>query len=121
MGAETFDLVTSLEVIEHVSDPAGFIAGLAGVLAEGGLLILSTPNRTALSRLAMITLAEGTGRIPRGTHDWNKFLTPGELTTLIEAAGLSVVDTRGLSFSAAKGFVLSDDVKLDYFVTAVRA
>ncbi|QNA86002.1 bifunctional 2-polyprenyl-6-hydroxyphenol methylase/3-demethylubiquinol 3-O-methyltransferase UbiG [Sphingomonas sp. So64.6b] len=121
LGGETFDLVTSLEVIEHVSDPAGFIAGLAGALAEGGLLILSTPNRTALSRLAMITLAEGTGRIPRGTHDWNKFLTPAELIALIEAAGLSVVDTRGLSFSAAKGFVLSDDVKLDYFVTAVRA
>ncbi len=121
LGAERFDLVTSLEVIEHVSDPAGFVAGLGSALAPGGLLILSTPNRTALSRLAMITVAEGTGQIPRGTHDWNKFLTPDDLTALIEAAGLAVVDTRGLSFSVTKGFVLSDDRKLDYFVTAVRA
>ncbi|QNQ08783.1 bifunctional 2-polyprenyl-6-hydroxyphenol methylase/3-demethylubiquinol 3-O-methyltransferase UbiG [Sphingomonas alpina] len=121
LQGERFDLVTSLEVIEHVSDPAGFVAGLARALAPGGLLILSTPNRTALSRLAMITVAEGMGQIPRGTHDWNKFLTPDELTALVEAAGLTLVDTRGLSFSVAKGFVLSDDRKLDYFVTAVRA
>jgi 2-polyprenyl-6-hydroxyphenyl methylase/3-demethylubiquinone-9 3-methyltransferase len=120
LGAERFDLVTSLEVIEHVSDPAGFVAGLARALAPGGLLILSTPNRTARSHLAMITVAEGLGQIPRGTHDWNKFLTPDELTALIEAAGLGLVDTRGLGFSFAKGFVLSDDRKLDYFVTAVR-
>ncbi len=116
----TFDLVTSLEVIEHVTDPAGFVAGLARALAPGGVLVLSTPNRTALSRLALITLAEGTGTIPRGTHDWNKFLTPGDLTPLVEAAGLRVVETRGLAFSVAKGFVLSDDTSLDYFVTAVR-
>ena len=120
VGDERFDLVTSLEVIEHVTDPAGFVAGLAGALAEGGLLVLSTPNRTALSHIAMITLAEGTGRIPRGTHDWDKFLTPEQLTALVEAAGLTVVDTRGLGFSVAKGFVLSGDLKLDYFVTAVR-
>ena len=116
-----FDLVTSLEVIEHVSDRAGFVRGLARVLAEGGLLILSTPNRTPLSRLAMITIAEGTGRIPRGTHDWNKFLTPEELTALLRDAGLRVIDTRGLSFSPATGFTLSDSTSLDYFLTAVKA
>ncbi|MEG8014559.1 bifunctional 2-polyprenyl-6-hydroxyphenol methylase/3-demethylubiquinol 3-O-methyltransferase UbiG [Sphingomonas sp. 22R3R2A-7] len=116
-----FDLVTSLEVIEHVSDPAGFVRGLARVLAEGGLLILSTPNRTPLSRLAMITIAEGTGRIPRGTHDWNKFLTPDELTALLRDAGLRVTDTRGLGFSPATGFTLSDSTSLDYFLTAVKA
>ncbi|BCA59661.1 bifunctional 2-polyprenyl-6-hydroxyphenol methylase/3-demethylubiquinol 3-O-methyltransferase UbiG [Sphingomonas sp. HMP6] len=116
----TFDLVTSMEVIEHVTDPAAFIAGLAGALAKDGLLVLSTPNRTALSRLALITVGEGMGQIPRGTHDWNKFLTPDALTDLVEAAGLRVIDVRGLSFSVAKGFVLSDDTKLDYFVTAVR-
>jgi 2-polyprenyl-6-hydroxyphenyl methylase/3-demethylubiquinone-9 3-methyltransferase len=118
---ETFDLVTSLEVIEHVANPATFIAGLAAALAPGGLLILSTPNRTALSRLALITIGEGTGRIPRGTHDWQKFLRPDELTELLEAAGLKVTDTRGLSLSPARGFVMSDDMTLDYFVTAVKA
>ena len=121
LGAETFDLVTSLEVIEHVTDPAAFIAGLAGALAEDGLLILSTPNRTLLSRLALISVGEGLSQIPRGTHDWDKFLTPDALTALVEAAGLRVVDVRGLGFSPARGFVLGDDVKLDYFVTAVRA
>ena len=115
-----FDLVTCLEVIEHVADPAAFVRGLARALADDGVLILSTPNRTALSRVAMITLAEGTGRIPRGTHDWNKFLTPDELTGLLEAAGLNVIDRRGLSFSPATGFALSDDVSLDYFLTAIR-
>ncbi|MFA6123150.1 bifunctional 2-polyprenyl-6-hydroxyphenol methylase/3-demethylubiquinol 3-O-methyltransferase UbiG [Sphingomonas sp.] len=121
LDGATFDLVTSLEVIEHVTDPAAFIAGLAGALAKDGLLILSTPNRTALSRLALITVGEGLGQIPRGTHDWDKFLTPDTLTELVEAAGLRVVDVRGLGFSVAKGFVLTDDTKLDYFVTAVRA
>ncbi|MDH7974337.1 bifunctional 2-polyprenyl-6-hydroxyphenol methylase/3-demethylubiquinol 3-O-methyltransferase UbiG [Sphingomonas sp. AR_OL41] len=121
LAGETFDLVTSLEVIEHVATPAAFVAGLAAALAPGGLLILSTPNRTALSRLALITIGEGTGRIPRGTHDWEKFLRPAELTELIEDAGLTVTDTRGLSLSPARGFVMSDDMTLDYFVTAVKA
>src|SRR6185295_18833588 len=65
LAGRRFDLVASMEVIEHVSDPAAFVAGLAGALAEGGLMLLSTPNRTALSRLAMITLGEGSGAIPR--------------------------------------------------------
>lgn len=121
LAGERFDLVTSLEVIEHVTDPAAFIGGLARALAEEGLMILSTPNRTALSRLALITIGEGTRQIPRGTHHWSKFLTPVELTELIEGAGLKVIDTRGLGFSVAKGFVLSHDLKLDYFVAAVRA
>ncbi|QQV76853.1 bifunctional 2-polyprenyl-6-hydroxyphenol methylase/3-demethylubiquinol 3-O-methyltransferase UbiG [Sphingomonas aliaeris] len=121
LDGKTFDLVTSLEVIEHVSDPAGFVRGLADALAPGGLLVVSTPNRTALSRLAMITIGEGFAKIPKGTHDWDKFLTPEQLTAIIEGAGLTVIDKRGLSFSPARGFVLSDDLKLDYFVTAIRA
>jgi 2-polyprenyl-6-hydroxyphenyl methylase/3-demethylubiquinone-9 3-methyltransferase len=121
LAGERFDLVTSMEVIEHVTDPAAFVRGLAGALAQGGLMILSTPNRTALSKLALIAIGEGTGMIPRGTHDWEKFLTPDELTHLLEAQGLKVVDVSGLSFSAGRSFTVGDDVKMDYFVTAVMA
>lgn len=116
-----FDLVTCLEVVEHVVDPAAFVRALADRLAEGGLLVLSTPNRTAASRLAMITLGEGLSLIPKGTHDWTKFLTPEELTPLLEAAGLEIVDLSGLSFSPATGFHVSSDTALDYLVTARRA
>ena len=121
LAGETFDLVTSLEVIEHVTDPAVFVAGLAAAVAPGGLLVLSTPNRTWLSRLALIGIGEGLGQIPRGTHDWNKFLRPDALTALVEATGLRVVEVRGLAFSPTRGFVTSDDLGLDYFLTAVRA
>lgn len=112
------DLVTSLEVIEHVTDPRAFVEGLARALAPGGLLILSTPNRTGASRLLLVGLAEATGRIPRGTHDWHAFLTPDELCALVKDAGLEVVDITGLSYSPARGFVLSESKQLDYFVTA---
>jgi 2-polyprenyl-6-hydroxyphenyl methylase/3-demethylubiquinone-9 3-methyltransferase len=69
----------------------------------------------------MITFGEGSGAIPKGTHDWHQFLTPDELTALLEGAGLKVSDLRGLGFSPARGFVLSDDTSLDYLVTARRA
>ncbi|WP_425475264.1 bifunctional 2-polyprenyl-6-hydroxyphenol methylase/3-demethylubiquinol 3-O-methyltransferase UbiG [Sphingomonas silueang] len=121
VAGRTFDLVTSLEVIEHVADPAAFAKGLADAVAPGGLLVVSTPNRTALSRLAMITVAEGVGMIPRGTHDWERFLTPDELTAHLRAAGLTVSAPSGLAFSPTQGFVLSDDIALDYFLTATRA
>lgn len=114
-----FDLITSMEVIEHVADPAVFIAALASLLKPGGLLVISTPNRTPQSRLAMITLGEGLGRIPKGTHDWNRFVTPDELEKLLSAHGLEIIDRRGLAFSPAKGFMLSDDLSLDYFLSAV--
>ncbi|NNM76591.1 bifunctional 2-polyprenyl-6-hydroxyphenol methylase/3-demethylubiquinol 3-O-methyltransferase UbiG [Sphingomonas sp. ID1715] len=118
LGAEPFDLITSMEVIEHVDDPAVFVRGLAKALAPGGLLILSTPNRTPLSRLAMITLGEGLGAIPRGTHDWERFLTPDELRVHLEAAGLEVLDVTGLAFGPARGFHLSEELGLNYLVTA---
>lgn len=121
LPGRTFDLVTSMEVIEHVTDPAAFVGALAGALAEGGLMILSTPNRTIASRIAMITLAEGTGAIPEGTHDWNKFLRPEELEELLTAAGLKVIDRTGLGFSPARGFVTGTGEALNYLVTVVRA
>ncbi|WHU01469.1 bifunctional 2-polyprenyl-6-hydroxyphenol methylase/3-demethylubiquinol 3-O-methyltransferase UbiG [Sphingomonas sp. NIBR02145] len=121
LPGRTFDLVTSMEVIEHVTDPAAFVGALAGALAEGGLMILSTPNRTLASRIAMITLAEGTGAIPEGTHDWSKFLRPEELEELLVAAGLKVIDRTGLGFSPARGFVTGTGEALNYLVTVVRA
>jgi 2-polyprenyl-6-hydroxyphenyl methylase/3-demethylubiquinone-9 3-methyltransferase len=121
LEGETFDLVVSMEVIEHVADPAAFVGGLAGTLADDGLMILSTPNRTPLSKLAMITVGEGFGMVPRGTHDWSRFLTPDELTALLEGAGLTVVDRSGLSFDPRTGFVVSASLALDYFVTARKA
>jgi 2-polyprenyl-6-hydroxyphenyl methylase/3-demethylubiquinone-9 3-methyltransferase len=121
LGAgESFDLVCAMEVIEHVTDPAAFVAGLAGALAPGGLLVMSTPNRTPLSRLALVTIGEGTRMIPRGTHDWSKFLTPEELTALLKAAGIETIATRGLSLDPRRGFVLSDDLKMDYLLAGVR-
>ena len=119
IAGEAFDLVTSFEVIEHVAEPALFIKGLATALAPGGLMILSTPNRTALSRLAMITLGEGLGQIPRGTHDWDKFLKPEELAALIVDAGLTVIDTTGFSYDPIRGARLTDDLGMDYFVTVI--
>jgi 2-polyprenyl-6-hydroxyphenyl methylase / 3-demethylubiquinone-9 3-methyltransferase len=120
LGPEPFDLITSLEVVEHVADPAVFVRGLANALAPGGLLILSTPNRTPVSRLAMITLGEGLGAIPRGTHDWDRFLTPDELRVHLDAAGLEVLDVTGLSFSPTRGFTLGENLSLNYLVTARR-
>ena len=118
---EQFDLVTSLEVIEHVGDPRVFIAGLASALADGGLMILSTPNRTRYSRFAMITIGEGLGSIPRGTHDWDKFITPDELMVMLVDAGLKAIDTTGFAYDPVRGARLTDSLNLDYFVTAIRA
>ena len=116
-----FDLVTSLEVIEHVDDPQGFVNGLAKTMADDGLMIISTPNRTALSNLLLVELAERSGQIPRGTHHHEQFITPDELEKLLNHAGLEVIDTTGLSYSPSKGFALSDNLALNYLMTVVKA
>ena len=116
-----FDLVTSLEVVEHVADPQAFIASLAKRLAPGGLLILSTPNQTAWSKLLTITLAEGLGRIPKGTHDYGKFIAPDRMKALLEAAGLQCCDFEGIAWSPTRGLHLSEDLRLDYLVAATHA
>ena len=113
-----FDLVTSMEVIEHVADPQAFVKDLAARLAPGGLLILSTPNRTAWSKLLTITLAEGFGQIPKGTHDVDKFIDPDTMRGLLAQAGLEVIDFEGIAMSPTRGLHLSEDLKLNYLVAA---
>ena len=120
LGLGTFDLVASLEVIEHVADKQRFMAQLVGHLAPDGLVVLSTPNRTARSRMLMVEGAELLGLIPRGTHDWSDFLTPEELTDLCEIVGLTVTSTQGIGFSPTRGLHLSDDLALNYIMTARR-
>ena len=121
VAGERFDLVTAMEVIEHVADPAAFVAGLAAALDDDGLLILSTPNRTNFSRLAMIGVAEGLGFVPRGTHDWSRFLTGDELRGLMEAAGLVVADLSGIAFDPMRGFRVGRDARLNLIVSAGKA
>lgn len=117
----SFDLVTCMEVIEHVADPAAFVRDLAGRLAPGGLLIMSTPNATGWSKLLTITLAEGLGRVPRGTHDFAKFIAPERLKSLLGDAGLSCVDVEGIAFSPTRGLHLSEDLRLNYLIAATHA
>jgi len=114
-----FDLITAMEVIEHVAEPAAFVRALAKRLAGNGLLILSTPNATGWSRLMMITIGEGLGRIPKGTHDFDKFITPERMKQLLGEAGLKCLDVEGIAWSPTRGLHLSDDVGLNYLLAAI--
>lgn len=114
-----FDLITCMEVIEHVADPAAFLQALAKRLAPDGLLVLSTPNATGWSKLLMITIGEGIGQIPRGTHDFEKFVTPDRMRVLLDDAGLNCLDVEGIAWSPTRGLHLSDDLRLNYLVSAV--
>lgn len=117
-GLGQFDVVTSMEVIEHVHDPAVFIGELKRRLKPDGLLLLSTPNRTPASRLFLVEAAERLGQVPRGTHDWDKFLTPDELTDLLDIAGIEIVDMQGIAFSPLSGLHLSGNMALNYILSA---
>lgn len=117
----TFDLITSMEVIEHTADPQQFLNDLAERLALNGLLMLSTPNATAWSKLITITLAEGLGAIPKGTHDFDKFIAPERMKQLLANAGLKCLDFEGLAFSPTRGLHLSEDLRLNYLVAATHS
>lgn len=115
-----FDLVTSMEVIEHVADKQAFVAALGARLAPGGLMVLSTPNRTARSRLLLVDGAEALGLIPRGTHHWDDFITPDELGELLRVAGFKVGAMQGIAFTPSRGLHLSDDMSLNYILSVTR-
>jgi len=122
LGLGQFDLVTSMEVLEHVADKAAFLGALAQHLAPGGLMVLSTPNRTPQSRLLLVGAMEAIGAVPRGTHHWDDFVTPDELRELLADAGLTMGEPQGIAFAPSKGLHLSDtNLALDYIVTATAA
>lgn len=121
-GEAPFDMVLNLEVVEHVADPAQFLKDTANLLAPGGLMIVATLNRTAKALATAVIGAEYIlGWLPRGTHDWSKFLKPQEVITPLEAAGLAVQPPQGVSYTPlSDSWRLSGDVAVNYMVVATR-
>ena len=119
-AGERFDLVLCLEVVEHVPDPAAFLDICGKLLAPGGLMIVSTLNRTLKSYALAIVGAEYVlGWLPRGTHQWDRFVTPAELSGHLTAAGLTETDRRGMVYNPLRaGWALSSDTDVNYFMVA---
>lgn len=121
-AGERFDVVLNMEVVEHVADPRAYTATCAALLKPGGLMICSTINRNAKSFAMAIVGAEYVMRwLPKGTHEWRKFITPDELTQHIEAAGLAAVDAKGFVFNPLgwSWSISARDLSVNY-VTASR-
>jgi 2-polyprenyl-6-hydroxyphenyl methylase / 3-demethylubiquinone-9 3-methyltransferase len=119
---ERFDLVLAMEVVEHVPDMPAFVAACCEAVRPGGLLFLATINRTARAfALAIVGAEYVLGWLPRGTHDWTKFVTPDELGRAVEGGGLSVTDEAGVVYNPlADRWSLSRDTAVNYMMTAAR-
>lgn len=118
-----FDVVVALEIVEHVADVPAFLAALSALLKPGGLLVMSTLNRTPESFAAAIVGAERILRwLPVGTHDWRAFPTPDELEAGLTAAGLEVVDAQGMvpDFRRGGWRLAPDNLRVNYIMTAVK-
>ena len=121
-AGERFDVVLAMEVVEHVVDVDLFVATCAGMVKPGGLMFAATLNRTLKSFALAIVGAEYVLRwLPRGTHRWDKFITPRELETAIENAGLRVTGERGVVYNLfADRWQLSSDMDVNYMLVAAR-
>jgi len=122
-AGEQFDVVLNMEVVEHVADPLAYLTACHALLKPGGLHICSTINRNPKSFVMAIVGAEHIMRwLPKGTHEWNKFITPDELFDLLRDAGLDPVDRQGFVFNPLTwGWKLSDrDLSVNYVTASLR-
>ncbi|HKL45221.1 MAG TPA: bifunctional 2-polyprenyl-6-hydroxyphenol methylase/3-demethylubiquinol 3-O-methyltransferase UbiG [Roseovarius sp.] len=122
-AGERFDVVLNMEVVEHVSDPLAYLSACQALLKPGGLHLCSTINRNAKSFAMAIVGAEYVMRwLPKGTHEWSKFITPEELYRLLEQSGLSPVDRKGFVFNpVAWSWSLSArDLSVNYVTASVK-
>ncbi len=121
-SGERFDVVMAMEVVEHVADVDLFLRRSAEMVKPGGLMCAATLNRTKRSfALAIVGAEYVLGWLPRGTHDWNRFVTPDELQAALEAGGLSVIDREGVVFNPlADEWRRSNDTAVNYVMLAER-